>query len=98
MSKANLHVGSSLNDFLEEEGLLAETEATAIKRVIAWQLAEAMKTRGVKKAALARQMGTSRTQVDRLLDANDPGLTLETLSRAAGVLGCRVRFELTVVP
>lgn len=94
MRNANPHKGSGLDEFLEDEGLLAEAEATAIKRVIAWQIAEAMKAQGLKKTTLAQKMGTSRTQVDRLLDASQPGLTLETLSRVADVLGCRIRFEL----
>ncbi|GIX38004.1 MAG: Fis family transcriptional regulator [Silanimonas sp.] len=94
MSKLNRHVGSDFDGFLAEEGLLEETTAVAIKRVIAWQIAEAMKERGLTKKAMAERMHTSRSHLDRLLDANDTGLTLETLSRAAQALGYRVRVEL----
>lgn len=94
MSKHKLHVGSDFDDFLAEEGLLEQTTAVAIKRVIAWQIAEAMKARGLTKKAMAERMHTSRSLLDRLLDENDTGLTLETLSRAAQALGYRVKVEL----
>ena len=94
MNKRNIHVGSGFDDFLADEGLLEGASAVAIKRVIAWQIAEAMKTRGLSKKAMAEQMHTSRSHLDRLLDADDTGLTLETLSRAAQVLGRRLRVEL----
>lgn len=88
-------VGSSLDSLLEEDGLLEEVSAAAMKRVIAWQLAQAMKAKGLSKLAMARRMGTSRSHLDRILDATDPGLTLETLSKAAQAVGCQVRIELT---
>lgn len=66
-----------------------------MKRVIAWQLSQAMKAKGVSKLAMAKRMGTSRSHLDRILDATDPGLTLETLSKAAQAVGCHVRIELT---
>jgi antitoxin HicB len=94
MSKQNPHIGSSFDDFLSEEGLLEEATAVAIKRVIAWQIAEAMKTRGLTKTAMAVRMHTSRSHLDRVLDANDTGLTIDTLSRAAQALGYRVKIEL----
>ena len=94
MNKRNIHVGSDFDDFLADEGLLEGASAVAIKRVIAWQIAEAMKARGLSKKAMAEQMHTSRSHLDRLLDADDTGLTLETLSRAAQVLGRRLRVEL----
>ncbi|MCK9367505.1 MAG: helix-turn-helix domain-containing protein [Metallibacterium scheffleri] len=94
MNKRNIHVGSDFDDFLADEGLLEGASAVAIKRVIAWQIAEAMKARGLSKKAMAEQMHTSRSHLDRLLDADDTGLTLETLSRAARVLGRRLRVEL----
>ncbi|MBZ0087534.1 MAG: helix-turn-helix domain-containing protein [Thermomonas sp.] len=93
MSK-NKHIGSNFDDFLAEEGLLEEANATAAKRVIAWQLAEAMKQGGVTKTEMAARMHTSRAAVNRVLDANDTALTLDTLSKAAAALGCRLRFEL----
>jgi DNA-binding Xre family transcriptional regulator len=89
------HLGSDLDDFLNEQGLLPETEAVATKRVIAWQLEQAMQARGLSKAALAKQMHTSRAAVDRLLDPNSPSVTLLTLERAAQVLGRRLVVSLT---
>lgn len=90
----NVHIGSSFDDFLQEEGLLEEVNAIAAKRIIAWQIAEAMKLSGITKTEMAARMNTSRASLNRVLDANDTGLTLETLSRAAAALGRRVRFEL----
>lgn len=92
--KQNPHRGSSLDDFLEEEGVLPEFQARAIKEVIAWQLAEAMKERGLSKAALARLMHTSRTQVDRVLDPANGNVTIETLQRAAELVGRKLQLEL----
>ena len=94
MAKRTTHIGSTLDDFLSEEGLLEEASARAIKRVIAWQLAEAMQTQGLTKTAMAERMHTSRSMLDRLLDETDTGLTIETLSRAAQALGYRVKVEL----
>lgn len=90
----NKRIGSSFDDFLEEEGLLEDANATAAKRVIAWQLAGAMKQAGITKTEMAARMHTSRAAVNRVLDENDTGLTLDTLSKAAAALGCRLRFEL----
>ena len=94
MNKRNVHVGSDFDEFLADEGLLEGASTVAIKRVIARQIAEAMKTRGLSKKAMTELMHTSRSHLDRLLDADDTGLTLETLSRAAQVLGRRLRVEL----
>ena len=90
----NKRIGSSFDDFLAEEGLLEDANATAAKRVIAWQLAEAMKQAGITKTEMAARMHTSRAAVNRVLDENDTALTLDTLSKAAAALGCRLRFEL----
>lgn len=90
----NVHIGSSFDDFLQEEGLLEEVNAIAAKRIIAWQIVEAMKLSGITKTEMAARMNTSRASLNRVLDENDTGLTLETLSRAAAALGRRVRFEL----
>lgn len=90
----NPHRGSTLDSFLEEEGVLAEFQAKAIKEVIAWQLAEAMRERKLSKNRLAAMMHTSRTQVNRLLDPNDGNVTIETLQRAAAVVGRRVELQL----
>ena len=88
------HLGSSLDDFLEEEGLLAEAEAVAVKRVLAFQLAELMVEQQVSKAEMARRMNTSRTAVDRLLNPDSEAATLATLEKAASALGRRLHVEL----
>ena len=90
----NKHRGSTLDSFLEGEGVLGEFQARAIKEVIAWQLAEAMKDRKLTKTALAALMKTSRTQINRVLDPNDGNVTIETLQRAAALVGRRVQLEL----
>jgi predicted transcriptional regulator len=90
----NRHRGSTLDSFHEEEGVLAEFQAKAIKEVIAWQLGEAMRERGLSKSRLAAMLHTSRTQVARLLDPEDGNVTIETLQRAAQVLGRRVEVQL----
>jgi antitoxin HicB len=90
----NRRRGSTLDTFLEEEGVLAEFQAKAIKEVIAWQLAEAMREKKLSKSRLARLMKTSRTQVDRMLDPANGNVTIETLQRAAAVVGRRVELQL----
>jgi hypothetical protein len=92
--RKNLHIGSSLDDFLAEEGVLEAFQAQAIKEVIAWQLAQAMKKKRISKKRLAELMKTSRTQVDRVLNPNDGNVTIETLQRAASIVGRKVRLEL----
>jgi antitoxin HicB len=87
------HVGSSLDDFLKEEGIFEEAQAQAIKEVVAWQLAEAMKERAISKARMAILLKTSRSQVDRLLDATSD-VTLSSLQRAAALVGRKVQIEL----
>ena len=88
------HVGSSFDDFLQEEGLLEETTAVAIKRVLAWQIAEAMKIQNLTKTAMAEKMHTSRASLNRLLDEEDTSLTLTTLASAASALGKKIHVEL----
>jgi hypothetical protein len=90
----NKHKGSSLDSFLDEEGVLGEFQGQAIKEVIAWQLGEAMRERKLSRRKLAELMHTSRTQVDRVLDPSNGNVTLDTLQRAAAVVGRRVQFEL----
>jgi antitoxin HicB len=90
----NKHIGSSFDDFLEDEGLLAETEAVALKRVISFQLEQEMIRSGLSKTELASRMDTSRSAVDRLLDPENHAVTLRTLERAASVLGKRLKLEL----
>jgi antitoxin HicB len=90
----NAHRGSTLDSFLEEEGVLVEFQAKAIKEVIAWQLAEAMRERKLSRNRLAMLMHTSRTQVNRVLDPTEGNVTIETLQRAAEVVGRRVQLQL----
>lgn len=90
----NPHIGSNFDDFLEEEGILEETSAVAVKRVIAWQLAQEMQAQNLTKTALAEKMKTSRASLNRLLDADDTSLTLTTLISAANALGKSFHFEL----
>lgn len=88
------HLGSNFDDFLAENGLLEAATATGVKRVIAWQIAQEMKAQKLSKTALAARMNTSRAALNRLLDADDASLTLNTLSVAAAALGKRLRVEL----
>ncbi len=94
MVKRNRHIGSRLDDLLAEDKVLEEVTARALKRVIAWQIQQAMKKKGLTKVAMAKRMHTSRSALDRLLDETDTGMTIDTLSRAAQALGYRVRLEL----
>jgi transcriptional regulator with XRE-family HTH domain len=87
------HIGSRLDDFLEQEEMLAEAEAVAIKRVIAWQIETLMSEEGLSKSEMARRMGTSRSALERLLDPSNPSVTLLTIKRAARALGKKVRLE-----
>ena len=91
--KRNRHMGSSLDDFLKEDGTFEELQVQAIKEVVAWQLEAAMKERKVSKAGLAKMLRTSRTQVNRLLDP-ESDITLSSLQRAAKLVGREVRLEL----
>jgi len=90
----NKHMGSDFDDFLEKEGLLAEVEATAVKRVIAFQIEQMMREKQLSKTALARLMRTSRSAVNRLLDPDNPSVTLTTLEGAALALGKRLTISL----
>ncbi len=88
------HLGSSFDDFLEEEGLSADAEAAAIKRVIAYQIELEMKQAKLSKTAMAEKMHTSRTALDRLLDPTNVSVTLQTLERAALAIGKKLKVEL----
>ncbi|MCM2358046.1 MAG: helix-turn-helix domain-containing protein [Geobacteraceae bacterium] len=90
----NRHIGTSFDDFLDEEGLRADAEATAIKRVIAYQIELEMKQANLSKTAMAERMHTSRTALDRLLDPSNVSVTLQTLERAALALGKSLKIEL----
>jgi antitoxin HicB len=84
------HPGSTFDSFLEEEDIREEVEAVAVKRVISWQLAEAMRKRKKTKQALAKELNTSRSQLDRLLDPQNIAVSLDTITRAAKALGKRL--------
>ncbi|WP_330083375.1 helix-turn-helix transcriptional regulator [Methylocystis iwaonis] len=92
--KQNPHVGSTFESWLDEQGIREEVTAAAIKEVIAAQLADEMKKKGITKARMAEMMETSRAQIDRLLDPKNNSATLETLMRAAKVVGRQLRLEL----
>ena len=92
MAKKNL--GSNFDDFLEEEGILEEAKAVAVKRYIAFQLAQKMSERNLSKSEMARLMETSRSSLDRLLDPDNASVTLQTLQSAAQALGGRLNVEL----
>lgn len=95
MTKArNPHIGSPLDDFLQENGTLAEAHAVAIKRTLAWQVEQTMTEEKLSKTEMARRMRTSRAALNRLLDPDNPSVTLLTMDRAASVLGKRLRVEL----
>lgn len=91
MSKRNM--GSSIDDFLKKERIFEDAEAQAVKEVIAWQLAQAMKKKKISKTRMAELLKTSRTQVDRLLSGKDD-VTLSSLQRAAAIVGRRVTISL----
>lgn len=91
----NPHIGSDFDTFLEEEGLLSDAAAVAVKRVIAFQLQEAMDAQKMTKTTLAKKMHTSRASLNRLLDDTDTSLTLTTLTNAANVLGRKLKIELS---
>jgi DNA-binding Xre family transcriptional regulator len=84
------HTGSTFDTFLEQEGIREEVEAVAVKRVISWQLAEAMRKKKKTKQALAKELRTSRSQLDRLLDPQNVAVSLDTITRAARALGKRL--------
>ena len=87
------HTGSSIDDFLKEEGIFEEAQAQAVKEVVAWQLAEAMKKKKISKSKMATFLKTSRSQVDRILDPKND-ITLGSLQRAAAMVGRRVTIKL----
>jgi DNA-binding phage protein len=90
----NPHIGSTLDDFLREEGMLEDATNFAVKRVLAWQVEKAMRDEGITKVEMARRMGTSRAHLDRLLDPNNDKVQLDTVQRAATAIGRRIRLEL----
>jgi DNA-binding Xre family transcriptional regulator len=94
MTKKHPNIGSSLDDLLEEKGILEEVNAAALKRVISLQIEDEMRRRKISKSDLAKRMRTSRMAVDRLLDTTNGSVTLSTLGRVASALGRRLSVEL----
>ena len=92
--KMNRHIGSDFEDFLREEGRLEEATVLALKRVLAWEFQQAMLKANITQAEMARRMHTSRAVIRRLLDKNDPSITLSTISKAATALGKNLRLKL----
>lgn len=93
-SKNNPHIGSDFDDFLREEGIYEEVEAGALKKVIAAALSKQMKRRRISVSKLAHELGTSRAAIGRILDRDNTSITLNTISRTASALGCRVKLEI----
>ena len=87
-------IGSAFDDFLKEEGIYEEVQAGALKKVVAHQLAMAMKDQKLTKVTMAKRMRTSRSQLDRLLDPHNESVSLDTLARAAAAVGRQIRLEL----
>jgi predicted XRE-type DNA-binding protein len=94
VKRKNPHVGSDFEDYLDEKGSLDESTALALKRVLAWEIAQAMKKANISQAELARRMKTSRAVVHRLLKEDDPSVTLSTISRAGAALGRGVKLRI----
>ncbi len=94
MTKSKGRIGSSFEDYLKEEGAYAETTAIAIKTVLAWQLEQAMAKEQISKNQMAKRMKTSRSQLDRILDPENDRIRLDTLSKAAHVLGRTLEIQL----
>lgn len=88
------HIGTDLDAFLLEEGVLDEVRAAATKRVIAFEIAQEMKRCRLTKSEMAIRMKTSRPALERLLDPANPSVTLYTLERAAAAVGRRLKVEL----
>lgn len=94
MSKRNQHIGTPLNDFLRDEGILEEARAVAIKEAVAYQIQQSMEKQKISKLEMARRMKTSRAALDRLLAPGNASVTLQTLTRAARAIGRELRVEL----
>ncbi len=90
---SNKYIGSDFDDFLAEHGILTDTETTAIKRIIAYQVIKLMDEQGLTKTDMADRMNTSRASLNRLLDPSNNSVTLQTLENAATVLNKRLRIE-----
>jgi DNA-binding Xre family transcriptional regulator len=88
------NIGSNLDDFLQEEGILAEVERAAIKEVVASQILSLMSEQKISKVEMSRRMGTSRSALDRLLDPSNASVSLKTLDKAASSLGRKLNIQL----
>lgn len=91
----NKYIGSTFDDFLEEENLFSETSAEALKRVIAWQIQNYLESNHINKSTFAKKMHTSRSQLDRLLDPENTNISLKTLVNTANAMGKHVEIRIT---
>ena len=96
--RRNKYLGSSFDEFLRSEGLYEEVTTLAWKRVLSWEVTEAMKREGINKSEMSKRMGTSRSQLERLLDPDNPNVLLETVQKAAAAVGKRLTIGLTDIP
>ena len=94
----NKHVGSSFDEFLRTEGIYEEVATLAWKRVLSWEVSEAMRKERISKSEMAKRMGTSRSQLERLLDPENPNVLLETVQKAATAVGKQLTIGLTDAP
>jgi len=92
--RKNRHIGGRFDDWLKEEGIYEEATNASIKKIVAWQIQQAMEKQNLTRTEMARRMATSRVQLNRLLDPDNDSVTLGTLSRAATAIGRRLRLEL----
>ena len=95
--RKNRHIGGRFDDWLKEEGIYEEATNASIKKVVAWQIQQAMEKQNLTRTEMARRMATSRVQLNRLLDPDNDSVTLGTLSRAATAIGRRLRLELVMI-
>ena len=94
----NPHIGSDFDDFLADEGIRAEVESLALKKLVSLQLQEILESEDVSKTQLALRMKTSRTSVNRMLDPANPSLTVASLGKVAAALGRKLEFRFVRVP
>ena len=90
----NQFIGSDFDDFLEEQGILEEVEVAAVKKVLAYQIAEEMQKQNISRVEMAKKMETSRAVLNRLLDPENSSVTLRTMTKAAQSVGKRLRLNL----
>jgi antitoxin HicB len=96
--KRDKHLGSCFEDFLVDEGLYEKVTSVAWKRVLSWEVTEAMKKGGISKSEMAKRMRTSRSQLERFLDPENPNVLLETVQKAASAIGKRITIALEDAP